>query len=456
MLEILKNNWRAKNPFLIFFPFLLLYVFIVLLFPTYGNTGDESKYLNLANNLINGFYSAPAPNVNLPEGPGYPILLIPFISFGLPLISITLLNAFFYYFSIIFLYKSLKRITRNYLIPILFSIFWGLYYNLYEVLPSIITETFTILLITLIIYFSVLVFEPGNWKNKNKYLILAGFFLGYLALTKLIFGYVLAVLFIGTGILWIFNRKRTNLSKSMIILSVAFITLSPYLVYTYQLTGKLFYLGTSGGGNLYWMTALPEKEYGSWFGNINTAEDSNFTLKTSGNPKFENQLFSKQRDYKITGFRDSLKFYHMKDFNEINKYTGVEMDNAFKKIAIKNIKANPIKFLKNCFANLGRIFFNYPYSYEMQKPGTLIRFPFPGIILVLLSFALIPTFINWKKIVYPVRFIILFIFIYLGGSIIGSAEIRMFTMIVPAIIFWLAYILENTVKINFRFAEKSE
>ena len=155
----------------------------------------------------------------------------------------------------------------------------------------------------------------------------------------------------------------------------------------------------------------------------------------------------------VPGIDDSIKLHHQKDFDEILKYstTGAERDDAFKRIAIRNIKANPLDYVKNCFSNIGRILFNYPYSYTAQRPSTLLRFPLNGIIAVLMLFCIIPTFLNWKKIIYPVRFMLFFIFLYLGGSILGSAEIRMFTTIVPMLLFWIAFILINTVKINLKF-----
>ena len=85
------NKKKEINPFLIFLPFLLLYTLIALIFPTNGTFGDESRYLMLANHLLNGFYSPPPPNIDLGNGPGYPIILIPFIALHLPLISVTIL-----------------------------------------------------------------------------------------------------------------------------------------------------------------------------------------------------------------------------------------------------------------------------------------------------------------------------------------------------------------------------
>ena len=108
----IKNIKTAKNPFLLFLPFLIFYVIFILIFATDElNHDDQGRYLMYAHNLINGYYSPPAPNIDLGNGPGYPLILAPFVALHLPLICIKLLNAVFYYLSIIFLFKSLRQIV---------------------------------------------------------------------------------------------------------------------------------------------------------------------------------------------------------------------------------------------------------------------------------------------------------------------------------------------------------
>ena len=75
-------------------PFLLLYLIICIVFAPHENVGDEGRYLYFANNLLSGFYSPPYPEINLWNGPGYPLFLAPFIFFELPLIALRLLNVF--------------------------------------------------------------------------------------------------------------------------------------------------------------------------------------------------------------------------------------------------------------------------------------------------------------------------------------------------------------------------
>ncbi|MGN6196999.1 MAG: ArnT family glycosyltransferase [Ginsengibacter sp.] len=415
----------TKNPFLLFLPFLIVYTVIVFAFPTNGTFGDENRYLMFAHNILHGFYSPPPPNVDLGNVPGYPLILVPFVALHLPLVCLALLNAFFYYFSIILLFKSLHQVV-SFKIAFIVSLFWALFFNLYQYLPIIYTETFTSFLISLLIYYSLKAFT----STEKKYILLAGFFLGYLALTKAIFGYVMMFLFISLLLLWMGKRKSLNYKKGVLILVVGLVITVPYLIYSFSLTGKLFYWGTNGGNNLYWMSTPYENEYGNWI---------------------EYPPISYKR--RTVDAEKVIKERHEKDFNQVSKYRGILQDEELKKLAINNIKSHPLKFLENCFSNAGRIVFNYPFSYEVEKPSKLLRLPMNGTILVLSLFCLIPTFLNWRKVFFPIRFLLFFTLLYLGGSILGSAETRMFTMIVPILLLWIAYIFNRTVKINLKLKD---
>ena len=131
-------------------------------------------------------------------------------------------------------------------------------------------------------------------------------------------------------------------------------------------------------------------------------------------------------------------------------YTGIIQDELQKKIALQNIKSHPLKFLQNCLSNIGRLIFNYPESYTLQRPSTLLRLPINGILIVFMIFCFIPTLINWRKILFPTRFLLFLTLLYLGGSTLGSASPRMFTPIVPILLLWIAFIIERSVKINLK------
>lgn len=431
----MKNIKIKENPFLLFLPFLILYIVLILLFHTrvLKINGDESRYLEYAQNILNGFYSPPPPHISLINGPGYPILLVPFVATGSSFAVIILFNAFFYYLSLVFLFKSLQQFV-SFRKSLIFSIFWGLYYNSYPELVKILTEPFTYLLITLILYFLIAAFNNENAGRAKTYILLAGITIGYLALTKIIFGYVLIFLLLGSIFLWLINRKSSNLKKIVVILSTAFIITVPYLIYTYNLTGKTLYWGSPGGDSLYWMSTPYKNEYGNWYGDLNI------------------KLSPRQIENTFPGYIDSLKLHHQKDYSKAFAVENEEKrDRIFREIAIDNIRSNPVKYLQNCVSNLGRLLFSFPNSYTIENNKTLLRLPLNGVIVLLSLFCLILTFINWRRLFFPIKFIMFFLLLYLGASILVSAQIRMFTIIVPVLLFWIAYIFQKTVKINIRF-----
>jgi hypothetical protein len=386
--------------------------------------GDEGGYIMFAQNLLHGFYSPPAPNINLWWGPGYPIFLTPFIAFHLPLICITLMNAVFQYLSIVLLFNTFLKFLE-FRKAMLFSLFWAFCYSSYTYLSAILTETFTIFLISLLIFSVVNAFN----NLSKKYLCLSGFILGYIALTKVIFGYVILILLFGSIILWIKNKKNNDYRLSALMLLISFITVTPYLIYTHNLTGKLFYWGNSGGMSLYWMSTPYDNEYGNW---VNESFTSN------------------HKDGDIANSTALLKLNHQKDIDEVTKYKGVEKDDAYKKIAINNIKSHPKKYIKNIIANISNLLFGFPAdSYTFQRP--LLTIWYFSILYSLMVFSLLPTIINWRKILFCIRFLLIFSFIYLGGSSLVSVGNRQFIIILPVLLFWVGYIINNSMKVKIKF-----
>lgn len=424
---------KIKDPFLIFLPFLVAYILIISIFSSPGNYGDERRYLDYAGNLLNGFYSPPAPGIDLGNGPGYPLFLVPFVFLDTPSIFIKLMNAFFYYFSIVLIFKSLQEhVTFKF--AIIFSVVWALYPSLYENLLFILPEVFAVFLISLLIFTVTKSFKYDiNTRTCKYYIFFSGITFGFLALTKPIFGYVILTMIVGAGIIFVINLQKKTYKKAFFILLIAFISTIPYLAYTHYLTGRYFYWSSFGGNNLYWMSSPLEKEYGSW-------QPSSFDKADYLEPESN-----------ITGYADSIIKYHKSDFTYVNQFAGVKQDDAYKKLAINNIQSHPLKFLKNCISNVGRIIFNYPYSYKMQNPGTLFRFPLNGAIVLLMLFCTIIGILNWRKIAFSLRYLLLFSFIYLGGSILGSAETRMFTLIVPAFLIWIAFVLQKSVEVRTKW-----
>ncbi len=419
----MRNLKVTRNPYLLFSPFLLLFVVIVLFLHTSTLKGDESGYLYFAQNLLHGFYSPPAPRINLWWGPGYPLLLVPFQALHLPVISITLMNAVFQYLSLVFLFKAMLYFVEFHK-ALLFSLFWAFCFSSYLYLALILTEPFIIFLISLFVLSIIRSFNG----QINKFVFLSGFILGYIALTKVIFGYVLLFLLIWNVLLLIRNRKENDYRKTALILLIAFITVMPYLLYTYNLTGRFYYWGNSGGMSLYWMSNPCEQEYGSW---INEKLNQKEIISTNG----------------CSG--TLLKMNHQKDIDEVLKYTGVQKDDAYKRIAIQNIKNHPVKYTKNVLANISCLLFDFPQTYTYQR--YLLKIWYFSILYTLMLVSLVLTIFNWRNIPFYIKFIVVFAFMYLGGSSLVSGASRQFVIMVPALLVWIAYVFDKSIVVKIRF-----
>ena len=442
-----KNLVIKSNPYLMFLPFLIFAIVLILIFANNTSFGDEPRYLSYAKNLTHGYFSPPYPHIDLGNGPGYPLIMSPFVGLHLSLTVIKLLNAVFYYFSIVFLFKALQQLV-SFKFSLIFTLIWALYPNTLYELPHALPEVLASSLVPLFIYPVIIGLSSADNLKRGKYLLAAGLVFGFLILTKPVFGYVMIFLILSCLILWLFKRKNKSYKRSLIILIIAFVTNVPYLIYTYNLSGKLFYWSSFGGNNLYWMSSPYEGEYGSYY---------RFPFKPAPDriPGSE-KIIALRHD---KDFEEMLKNPEIKKANIINGQLqgdlgkGTLQDEFLKKLAIENIKAHPLKFLQNCFSNAGRMLFNYPASYVLQKPTTLLRLPINGTLMVFVLFCLIPTFLNWNKILFPIRFLLFFALLYLGGSLLGSAEPRMFTKIVPIIFIWVAFILSRSVKVKLKFDE---
>jgi len=419
----------ARNPWLVFLPFLFYYAYVVVKNKWPTLYGDELRYVYFAKNMLHGFYSPSPPHINLWNGPGYPIILIPFVALNIPALYMTLMNAVYQYLAVVFLYKALKLVS-NAKIAIVGGLLLALYPNALSMLPILYTEAFTTLLVSAFIY-AITIYSINE---KNKYAIIAGVILGYLILTKIIFGSVI-IISLGAYLIWfLFKRNRTYL-RPLKILTIAFAICIPYLAYTYYMTGKAMYWGNSGGMSLYWMSTPYEQEYGDW----KLPELTNKQYPTS---------------FKSVEVVAILKKNHSAEIKAILKHNELEQDELFKQAAINNIKKNPAKFLKNYYYNFSRMLFNFPYSYSYQDAGIVQNILIGSLTLWASIIGIIITALNWRRIVFSVKFIILVTVIYLMLSGALSAYPRQLNIIIPALIFWLGFLIANIKKADLKFPQE--
>ncbi|WP_141110433.1 hypothetical protein [Dyadobacter psychrophilus] len=361
--------------------------------------GDEERYLRYANDLLHGFYSPAAPNVDLWSGRGYPALIAPLVFLKLPLTFIRLLNAILLYLSLVLVFRSIARFA-SIRYAYLYTIALGLYFPVYENLPLILTECLAWFLISAVCYLFIAI---SNQKEVSwKTIILAGFTVAFLAMTKIIFGYVILAMLAVSLASCLVKRYGAYGKKAGYVFAIAMALCIPYLVYTYSLTSKMFFWSDSGSMSLFTMSAPFTGDYGDWKSDYKMLADANYHT-----------------------FADSVA-----------KLSPLAREAAYKEKAVENIKKHPAKYLSNCLANLGRMLFSYPYTDTKQDLKTFYTI-IPNLFVTFLMLASILIGLMRFKVI-PQALIILFIFImiYLAGSILVSAMRRMFYITMP---FWTIY-----------------
>ncbi|WP_053991483.1 glycosyltransferase family 39 protein [Mangrovimonas sp. TPBH4] len=419
-----KLKCITNNIYLLFSPLLILYLIICLIKQQNILIGDEGRYLAYAHNLLNGTYigSFKEESNFLWNGPGYPLFLTPFLYLKIPLLIPKLFNALFIYFGIIYLYRSLLLfLNKNK--ALLISLALGLYYPLlFESLPRILTEAISFFLVSFFTYQFITNLKLGRRKN----FFLASIALGYLALTKVIFAYVIVTMFIVLVIL-LFLKPRFHtkaLKQSLVIFLLGFLTTLPYLTYTYNITDKFFYYGNAGGMSLYWMSTPFEGELGDW------------------------------HSFKTLDKKKEIEVNHIEFINSIDNLHPVAKDEALKNKAIENIINHKAKYFKNWISNLGRIFFGYPHDFQITS-NRMLYYVIPDTLLVIcLIMTFVLSLLKFKDIELPIILISSFSLIYLGGISLLSSYHRFLYPIMPPLLTWITYILDRYVSLKIKLKQQ--
>lgn len=406
-------------------PLLVIYFLLILWFDG-PFKGDELRYVAYAENITNGFYTD-WNNPDLSNGPGYPIVLAPFIALNINLIFAKLLNGVFVFIGVLFFYRTLHYYTKpKYALAIALAL--GLYPPLLKWMLLLYSDSFAFMLVNGFIFYFCSTFHAKK-KNRKTY-VLASLFLGLLVLTKVVF---FQVLILSTSLLVIFIFIKKKHQTRVYILLGAFLVIAPYIIYAYSVTNKLFYLGTRGGEILYHRSTPFEEEHGNWI-------SSTVILGT------KNQVASKISAHSLAKLRSNHREFYL----QLQPLSNIQKDSAFKAKAIENMQNHPLKYLKNSITNVGRLFFNYPNSYRAQSLNAYSYFLSNGLLIVLMAFCTYPMFLAWKIVPIELKMILFFAFIYGGGFILLHGKPRYFTLMVPSIILSIAYVFGNVLKIDIK------
>jgi len=403
-----------KNGFLKLLPLLLIYLLLAILLSSTTFEGDEGNYVDVAISLSQGSFFSNIER-NLYRGPGYPLALAPLALLRLPWFTAKLLNAFFLFGAIIYFYKTLALwLNENY--ALIFAFVMGLYPPFMRWVHLIYSENLVFLLICGFMFH----FCKSQRESKNTWLhfLMSSFFLAYLALTKVLFGYVILVGLLSFLFLYLW-KKREEVKKITYIYLLALIFCLPYLMLTYSLTGKIFYWATSGGNNFYWISTPYDNEWGNYFSDQAVQE------------------------------RPELA-QHKMFFDKLAGLSQEEIDSEYNKKAIDNITHYPTKYFRNWTANIGRLLFSYPFSYTQQKLSTYF-YLFPNMfIVVFFLLSIYPAFLRRKLIPFEIFALLYFNLVAFGGSSLLAADTRQFIPLVPILMLWLSFLYIRVMKIEIR------
>ena len=399
-----------------FLPLLLLYIIVVLMFSNNELVGDESRHMAYATNLTHGYYTN-AVNPEIGNGPGYPLVITPLVLAKASYITIKLLNALFFIMAVVFFFKTVsfylgrkKSIALGYL--------FGLYPASIKWMLFIYSESFALFLACGFLYYFLKVHRSTEKKYIN--VTLSATFLGILALTKVIFGYIIIAVALFYLIVYTFKRSK-KIRFSLMVLAVGFLFCIPYLGYTYYLTGKAMYWGTGGGEILYWRSSPFSNEYGDWI-------SSDVILGKNEGNYFDTSTIIKN---------------HGAFIQSLEPYSSVQRDSLYKEKAIENIKQYPFNFIQNTAASGLRLFFNYPYSYTPQKISSYV-YILPNIFLMVsLLLSLFLAIRNPMSIPFEIRFIGLTAMIFIGGLTLLDGRVRHLLPILPLLLFFIAFVFKH-------------
>jgi 4-amino-4-deoxy-L-arabinose transferase-like glycosyltransferase len=398
-----------RNKLVFLLPLLSFYFIVCAVFVDNKLEHDQARYVRYAQNLSEGFY-APPDTLYLWNGPGYPLLLVPFVKVNISLMWAKFLNPIFLFCAVCFTYF----ILCEYMSPrmsLVGAYALGLYLPALHPMTLLLTEILSMFLVAGFALFLVKYFR----YNKGYYAWAAGFFCAYLALTKVIFGYVACL---GLVLSLLLSKVNKTWRRTAGIYAISLLFCLPYLFYTYSITGKLFYWANAGGISLYWMSSPYPKEYGNHIPTQQVLTEDHFR---------------QHRDL----YQDMVGLNY------------VEQDALFKKQALLNIRQHPLKYCFNWAANLGRMWYNYPFSYKYQRPETLFFMVPSSFLLVSLVFCSYPLWKRRNNIPGELAVLIWFAAIYLAGSSLIYSQIRYVLPVVPVLIIVIFFTANQILEIKF-------
>ncbi len=401
---------------LLFSSTLVFYAVVTLLAHRPDLIWDEGRYLWFAENLTQGSYVTPQ-EPDLFNGPGYPLVLAPFVALKVPLLGLRMLNAIFMALAAWFSFRAvLPYAGRRWALGV--ALVTALHPNLVRTAPFLMTEALAVCCVAGFAwaFTSALRAEKWHWGT----VITAAFAFGWLILARVFFGNVLmagtAFLLVG---LMIWKSQRGRLLRALAVMALAFVMCLPWLAYTQAKTGDILCWSTNGGELLYWATSTHDGENGHWF----SEEDVMIMPQLIANG---------HRDFYQTNFHLPVR----------------EREAALKQKALENIRANPKGVVKNWLCNGCRLIFGFPRSYLPEELITVVLVLVNGPILLLVLGTVGIGLKHWRTIPVEVLLLAGVVFVYLGGTSLLPGLPRYTVVVWPWIGLGIATVLSRHLRLK--------
>jgi 4-amino-4-deoxy-L-arabinose transferase-like glycosyltransferase len=411
-----KRSLTAAWPLV---PLLPIYVLVwALLNPGSSPVGDEGPLLGAARRITEGGYadtSAMNGTKFLWHGPGLPALLSPLVALRVPLTDMRLLGPLLLFAAILAFYRLLRlRLSRRAALVATYAL--GLYAPTYQTLPSLHKEPLALLLV-------IVAMDAGTRYaryGRRQHLTVAALALGWLVMTRLEYGWVLTALAVATTIWWLRERRvhpgeAQGTGRWALVAVAGFVACIPWLAYTYDLTGHIFYWGNSGGLSLYWMAQYGRGQLGQW-----------------------HAVHTVFRDPRLASYRPF--FRHLRALHPL------QADLALRHAAVKAALARPYAYLVNVLANVGRIFFGLPFSFTLPIGALVGLIAFNGTLLAAVGAAVVRVVRARQSLPPEAVPFLLFAAIAFALHLLTSAEPRMLIPVVPALIWLVAHGLSRSAR----------
>jgi hypothetical protein len=146
--------------------------------------------------------------------------------------------------------------------------------------------------------------------------------------------------------------------------------------------------------------------------------------------------------------------HHKSFMDSISNMGSLQRDNAFRMVAIENIKHHPSKYFSNWVNNVGRLLFSFPQSKAPQAITNFYTIVPNMFIAFFVLFSFVVCFLNFRKVPHEIIFLIIFILVYLFGSSLVSAYRRMFYVTIPIWYFFVLYTVHHFISLKIKIGNK--